>query len=338
MAAAAAVGALRRSRLGAARRGAGRMAPAVAAQSGCTSGGEAIVATGGAGGSDGLVDAWVVHQHFDELDSTQTFVEREHASFDQHLLTAVSADFQTAGRGTRDRSWLASRGKSVLVSFFFRFPRDCETDFVNRSAPNVTKVLAIAAVEALQWASRGHLNRERDELTFGIKWPNDVVVDGGKIGGILARAIPSPGPRLDGIIVGIGLNINTAEADLNGIDRPVWPATSLHAAVGSQHVYDLESIRWRLIQNFARELQIFFVGGFPAFRERVNGLEVLLGTQVCFRVSDAEVLDGAFAGVDDDGLIILQLPSGESKAFPSGEIVPLASARAGASADAQYVE
>ena len=86
-----------------------------------------------------------------------------------------------------------------MVSFFFRFPSSCEKDFVNSNACNVTKVLAVAAVETLQWAT------EESFGSFGIKWPNDVVGSGCKVGGILARAVPFNG-RLEGIIVGIGLN------------------------------------------------------------------------------------------------------------------------------------
>ena len=87
-----------------------------------------------------------------------------------------------------------------MVSFFFRFPSSCDKDFVNSNAPNVTKVLAVAAVDTLQWAT---------EESFGIKWPNDVVGSGCKVGGILARAVPFNG-RLEGIIVGIGLNVPQA--------------------------------------------------------------------------------------------------------------------------------
>ncbi|CAE7034938.1 unnamed protein product [Symbiodinium natans] len=260
-----------------------------------------------------LLDEWVDHRHFEEIDSTQSFIEREHEKFNQDKLTAVSADFQTAGRGTGGRSWHATKAQSVMVSFFLRFPGEQTDDFVNSNAPNVTKVLAVAAVDTLQWATDG-------AQTFGIKWPNDVVVGGCKIGGILARAVPFRG-RLDGIIVGIGLNVNTSRADLDAIARPVWPATSLWALCGRD--FDVAAIRRRLVGTFAIELRRFFITGFAGLRDRVNGLDVLLGTEVWFRVHESEgPFHCVFEGIQEDGLILLRLDSGEVKAFPSGEIVP----------------
>jgi len=270
---------------------------------------------------DAWIAEWVDHRHFEELDSTQSYVEREYESFDQGKLTVVSADFQTAGRGTGERSWLATPKRSVLVSFFFRFPSECSTEFVNRCAPNATKVLALSAVNTLRWAAEGGLDVDGRALEFGIKWPNDVVANGRKIGGILARAVPS-GMRLDAVILGIGVNINTPQADLAAIDRPVWPATSLHALFGGTREFDVKAVRDRMVGTFATELRSYFRGGFPAFRDRINSLDVLMGTQVRFRLHSENIIEAEFAGVDDDGLILLRLESGEVKAFPSGEIVP----------------
>jgi len=122
--------------------------------------------------------------------------------------------------------------------------------------------------------------------------------------------------------VGVGININTPQLELDKIARPVWPATSLRASTGDAQDFDVRAVRRRLIGAFAAELPTFFEGGFPAFRQRVNDLEVLMGTQVRFRVHDNDQVDGAFDGVDDDGLIVIQLASGERKSFPSGEIIP----------------
>lgn len=271
---------------------------------------------------DGYADDWVVALHYDELDSTQSFVEREHENFDQGKLTVVSADLQTAGRGTGGRTWAASPGESVLATFFFRFPAECPTAFVNRSAPNVTQVLAVSAASALGWATA---NVEEDgegqvpEASIGLKWPNDIILNGGKVGGILARAVPFRG-RLEGIIIGIGLNINTSRQDLAGIERPVWPATSLRAALGRR--FDVSAVRGRLVSTFASNLRTFFSEGFLGFRDQVNQLDVLCGKPVSFRTSDTNVENCIYEGIDKDGLILLRLSGGETEAFPSGEIVP----------------
>jgi len=271
---------------------------------------------------------WVACRHFDEIDSTQTFVENNHESFDQSKLTVVSADFQTAGRGTRNRSWMATHGNSILMTCFFRFPSSCETSFVNTNAPNVTKVLALATVRSLQStvaeAAVGVSSGSHADVKFGIKWPNDVIAGGGKIAGILARAVPSPqeGGRLDGIILGVGINVNTPSSDLMQIDRPVWPATSLRVATGDSQNYDVAVLRHRVITSFAENLLIFFTGGFAALREEVNSLEIMLGMHVHFRIHEGNEVEGRFMGVDDDGLLVLELPDCKQQSFPSGEIVP----------------
>lgn len=261
-------------------------------------------------------DSWIHCMHFAEIDSTQSYVERSHESFDQDKLTVVSADYQTAGRGTRDRVWCASPAQSVLATFFFRFPADCTTEFVNQNAVNSTQVLAVSAVEILEEVAGSK------QTTFGIKWPNDIVVNGLKLGGILARAVASPGPRLDGIVLGIGININTEQEDLNMIERPVWPATSLRVACQSELPYDVAMVRSMLAARLSKNLQRFFRDGFGAFRQRVNHLEVHAGLQVRFRVSDTQVLRGVFVGLDNMGHIILRGTDGNEQSYPSGEIIP----------------
>mmetsp|Transcript_30288 Transcript_30288/g.85428 ORF Transcript_30288/g.85428 Transcript_30288/m.85428 type:complete len:292 (-) Transcript_30288:134-1009(-) len=270
----------------------------------------------GAPGGDESLEGWLDCRHFQTIDSTQSYVEREYASFDQSKLTAVSADFQTAGRGTNNRQWVSPEAQSVLITFYFRFPQELDTPFVNQNAPNVTQVLAVAAVDVLRSAAAGGAG-----LSFGVKWPNDVVVGGRKIGGVLARAQVF-NQRLEGVIVGIGINVNTPQAELDLIDRPVWPATSLRAVTGDARTYDVGAVRLQLVRAFASSLRRFFASGFAAIRERFNSLEVLVGTRVSFRITETDVLSGVFEGVDGNGHIMLRLGSGELRVFPSGEIVP----------------
>mmetsp|Transcript_14696 Transcript_14696/g.31758 ORF Transcript_14696/g.31758 Transcript_14696/m.31758 type:complete len:332 (+) Transcript_14696:203-1198(+) len=259
---------------------------------------------------------WIDVIHHDEIDSTQAFVERQHTTFNQAKLTVVTADFQTAGRGTRDRVWTAGKSKSILMTFFFRFPLYQPTHFVNRNAPNVTKVLSLAIVETLKWAS----GNPRD-VNFNMKWPNDVVANDHKIAGVLARALLNKG-RLDGVVIGTGVNLNQLQEEMDAINRPVWPATSLKAITKREEEFDIPAVRNHLIQSFAAELKLFFHEGFPAFRDRVNAHEVFLGKPVRFRVSEYEEYDGVFQGVDQDGNITLRLRNGAMKTFPSGEIIP----------------
>jgi len=268
-----------------------------------------------AGSVDALAE-WVCPIHFDELDSTQKYVERECASFDQGKLTVVSADFQNAGRGTGERTWCATQGQSALMTFYFTFPSSCSNDFVNRNAPNVTQVLASCAVNVLTATAMQTCASGVASCRFGVKWPNDVVVNDHKIGGVLARALFSAG-RLDRIIAGIGVNINTSQADLDEIKRPVWPATSLQVVTGRTH--DVGAFRRDLSLAFAGALQTFFVSGFASFRESLGAMDVFVGRSVTFRIHETAI-EGTYLGTNEEGHILLRTEGGV-QAYPSGEII-----------------
>ena len=108
--------------------------------------------------------------------------------------TVLRADFQSSGRGRLDRTWEAPRGANLLVSFLFRD--------VPERLHVVTQVVALAAV---------HTAREQCGIAVDLKWPNDLLVDGEKVAGILAQAAPvgSTG-RIPFVVVGIGCNIGWA--------------------------------------------------------------------------------------------------------------------------------
>eukprot|EP00392_Amoebophrya_sp_AT5.2_P019542 g20427.t1 len=125
--------------------------------------------------------------HFSEIASTHTFVEKSFAAFDPGRLTSVSADFQTAGRGTGSRSWLAPKsGHSVLQTFYFTLPERCK--------PQAASFLQVAALSFLrcleQKVCKGLEGGEK--LQFRLKWPNDLMLNGRKIGGILSRMVADP--------------------------------------------------------------------------------------------------------------------------------------------------
>lgn len=108
--------------------------------------------------------------------------------------TVLRADFQSSGRGRLDRTWEAPRGLNLLVSFLFR-------DVPDRLHV-VTRVVALAAV---------HVAADECGVRVDMKWPNDLLVDGEKVAGILAQAAPADASgRIPFVVVGIGCNIGWA--------------------------------------------------------------------------------------------------------------------------------
>lgn len=125
----------------------------------------------------------------------------------------ILADEQTAGRGRLGRRWDAPVGSSILMSILFR------PDLPASDAHLLTMVVSLAAIDGIG---------EVTGLQASLKWPNDVLVGGRKVGGILTES-SFIGDRLDYAVVGLGLNVNFDPADIAGIPPT---ATSLMVLLG----------------------------------------------------------------------------------------------------------
>jgi BirA family transcriptional regulator, biotin operon repressor / biotin---[acetyl-CoA-carboxylase] ligase len=139
---------------------------------------------------DGLATGWQVW-YVDETGSTNTdlLVACDAGAADRSVLIA---GHQTAGRGRLDRHWEAPPGTNLLVSMLFRVVPD--------SPAALTQRIGLAAVAAAR--------RVRPDVHVGLKWPNDVLLGGRKLAGILAQRATS-GP----VVVGLGLNVGWAPDD-----------------------------------------------------------------------------------------------------------------------------
>jgi BirA family biotin operon repressor/biotin-[acetyl-CoA-carboxylase] ligase len=123
--------------------------------------------------------------------------------------TVAVAEEQTEGRGRLGRRWFAPEGTSILCSILLRPPLPTER------LPELTVVAARACAEAI---------RERTELEASVKEPNDVLISGRKVAGVLGEV------REEYVVLGIGLNVNVPVVDLPS--RPKIPSTSLLEEAG----------------------------------------------------------------------------------------------------------
>jgi BirA family biotin operon repressor/biotin-[acetyl-CoA-carboxylase] ligase len=149
----------------------------------------------------------------DEVDSTNAYAARRLPEIPHG--TFVTAAAQTAGRGRLDRRWHSPSGGNVYMSGVVKaFPAVAPA-----ALPGVlTLAMALAVCDVV----------EREGVPPMLKWPNDVLIDGLKVAGILAQATYE-GLRVTAAIVGVGINVNMTAAELAAIDRP---ATSLAICVG----------------------------------------------------------------------------------------------------------
>lgn len=229
------------------------------------------------------------HYHFDTIDSTNNWAKAHVHEFDKNELTYITADFQSAGRGRFNRSWISPPRENLLATYVLWLG---QFDF------NLPQVLALAVTDMLK-------NRGFDVT---IKWPNDLVLNGKKLAGILSESVEVENGRW--MVLGIGLNVNVKEDALKLIDKP---ATSLFNESGIQ--YDPEDLGRVLATYFLKSVEYYHSFGpfYERFKERLihkNGDYLRVGNY-----------EGTFKNFNTDGSITLTLPTGEDKIFISGEII-----------------
>jgi len=203
----------------------------------------------------------------------------------------LRAEVQRAGRGRQGRAWIAPPG-NLSASTLVRLRKD------DPPAPG----LALVAAVALEEAARGWSG----EAPLALKWPNDLLLGGVKLAGILLER------ESNAVVAGFGVNLAHAPAD---IDRP---ATTLAAAGIAPPPPDL--FLGDLAEAFARWLARWRNAGptpvIARWRERAHAV----GTALRVAMPGGEVLDGLFDGLDDQGALRLRMPGGEIVCVSAGDV------------------
>ncbi len=166
----------------------------------------------------------------DEVESTQD-AARTHAAMGAPEITAILSFNQTSGRGRQGRTWASPAGKNIALSLLLR-------PAVHPERGALLGMLAsVAVMETLADLGLG--------LNLGLKWPNDVLCSNRKIAGILSEA-SIHGNRLDFVIVGVGVNVNTRAGEFPASLKT--RATSVYAETGRMR--DLSTVAELLIERF----------------------------------------------------------------------------------------
>lgn len=238
----------------------------------------------------------------DEVDSTNRYLDRM-APAERHG-HAVIADRQTAGRGRRDRRWHSPAGGNLYSSLGWRFRR---TDLPFSTLPLVA---AVATAEALRrFGLSGH----------GIKWPNDILVEGKKLAGILVE-LRSAGTATSAII-GVGINLAMPATDGEDparlIDRP-WTDLATWMAKPSAAL-ERNRAATLLLDQLLASLERFEASGFESFRGAWSRYDLLADSPVTLETDDGPV-DGRAAGVSDTGELLVEGPDGTVTPYHAGEV------------------
>lgn len=206
------------------------------------------------------------------------------------------ADYQTEGRGRRGRIWLCPPRAGLLMSVLLR-PR--------QTAPHVfTMLAAVGLCEAIERL----LTLEPE-----IKWPNDVVIDGQKVAGVLAEATDDGHDRT--VIVGVGVNVNVGADDLRDLPN----ATSLALEAGHPvHRGELLVLMLECFDAWLKRSPGDLQDGlWRAWNGRLWGRDQLV------RVQDGETtLTGTVLGGDPNGTLVIRTTDGATRRIVAGELLP----------------
>ena len=222
--------------------------------------------------------------------------------------TLIWAGEQTEGRGRRGRSWSSPPG-NLYLSVVLR------PAVAMSAAAQLGFVCAIALGEAVAALIPDGARRIR------YKWPNDLLVDGAKISGILLEAGPlrvsddgGHGPSF--LVAGIGVNIASAPADTP------YRATPLTAA-GAAGLTP-ESLLQRFAVRFEAGYRVWCDEGFARVRGSWLAAGHEAGDKLRIRIAENEVVDGRFVDLDPDGALLLDLASGERRRISAGDVAMIA--------------
>jgi len=199
--------------------------------------------------------------------------------------TVLVADYQRSGRGRRGRAWEAVPESSLLFSVLTR------PQIPVAAAHLVTTALALGAAEACDL-----LAGVRPEL----KWPNDLVVAGGKLAGVLAESLVA-GERLEAVVVGMGLNVSTGAAPPEAAES----AIALEDVCGS--AVDRRELLEAILGRFAHWMAIVeTAGGQGELLEAARRHSATLGRRVWVELGDGTRLEGLAEDLDPRGALLLE--------------------------------
>jgi BirA family biotin operon repressor/biotin-[acetyl-CoA-carboxylase] ligase len=225
-----------------------------------------------------------------EVGSTNDWLAADPAAVDG---TWVRADRQTGGRGRRGRAWTSIPGNLFISTIVRRQPGE-------GPAQQLSFVAALALDRALQaWVAAERLS---------LKWPNDLLLDGVKVSGILLEGAG------DATIIGFGVNLAGHPTD---IERPATSLAGAEVAPPSPH-----DAATALIDAFAVMRATWRDQGFAAIRRAWLARAAGLGAPLEARLG-TETLTGRFADLDADGALLLALDDGTTRAIYAGEVFRL---------------
>lgn len=226
------------------------------------------------------------------VDSTNQYILEHMAIFQQG--DVCLSDFQFSGRGRRGRHWISVYGGQINLSMYWKFSSIT-------SANGLSLMVGLAVLDALYALGYGKLS---------LKWPNDILYMGRKLGGILIETVSSNGKQGLPLVIGIGLDLIAPNSWRN--KHTDWASLS-----EIQPEPDKNQLVVAIIDYLHQYLGIFEQQGFAYFRQQWMQHDYYLGKKV--KLISNSVAQGIEHGVMDDGSLIIHTAQGLQR-FQGGEI------------------
>jgi BirA family biotin operon repressor/biotin-[acetyl-CoA-carboxylase] ligase len=224
---------------------------------------------------------------FSEIESTNSYLLNQPAPQPGRFRVAL-ADYQTAGRGRLDRTWQSPPSSGLCLSMAYTFRQ------VPARLPALTLALGIGVIEALHRSGIDGI---------GLKWPNDIIAQDGKLGGILTEVRDG---TLAGITVvsGVGLNVDLP-ATMRRPDRLPMMNKIVDLTDCTSKPPSRESLSIDVIESLFDCIVRFEADGFAPFHKEWKKYDWLFGKQVIVDKPDGRCA-GFADGIDDDGALIIR--------------------------------
>lgn len=236
-------------------------------------------------------------RYYEEIDSTNEELHRLALDGEEHGMV-VSAKRQTAGKGRRGREWESSEEDNIYMSVLLR-PK-----FATNQAPMLTLVMAYSVALVLEQYGFDRVQ---------IKWPNDLILSGKKVCGILTE-MHLREMEIDHVIVGVGINVNQKNFPEELVDK----ATSLFLECGKpvkkeKMVSEITDTFMKLYERFAE------IGDLSFLQEAYN--QRLVNREKEVRVLEPDhAYTGYALGIDPFGELVVRLQDGTTKTVYAGEV------------------
>lgn len=235
-------------------------------------------------------------QVFNQLPSTNTYLMQTHQTHSGHV---ILTEWQTEGRGRRGKQWQAKIGGSLTFSLLWRFEQDAQR------LAGLSLVIGIALVRALSHFS----------IPVQLKWPNDLIVNYQKLGGILIELKGDLSGPCDAVI-GIGLNIDLPRSLYETVDQPIIDLKKLTTALPTRN-----DIVATILSELAVILPQFAQAGFAPFQEEWLTYHAYTHRPVRLITTREEEKIVVIEGISDTGaLIIRHQDTQKSETLFSGEV------------------